>query len=198
MESESMNSVYTDSRDESEEEVDVTIQKVTAKQDGTKESIDKEGSEESQTEDEQEAETDIDLLEKFKRRLEQDDRSVFYDMFELLITKMGTVEAMIQQVKNEQKSLKDRVSEVEKSLAFLDQNQEEMSSDKDKISAMNLKLVEVSIRSENEVASVKQKMHNLAKQMRKGEFILKGVRLDGRKDSQRANRRFYENQATNY
>ena len=95
---------------------------------------------------------DVDLIEQYKKRLQDEDQTVFYDMFEVLLTKLSVMETSIKRIRSEQDSLTLKVHDIESTLTQQDVTNTAVNNEIDEVSAMNLKLVEASIKCENSIS----------------------------------------------
>ena len=131
-----------------------------------------------------------DILEQFKKRLDDDDKTVVYDMFELLITKMTTVQESIKEVKGQQIQVSQKVATIEKSLDFYAQSIEEIDVDMDDVANMNVKIVQAVIKGEEEIEKVKSQTKRVLKIQNKGSFLVHGIETNAEES--------YKTQVTNF
>ena len=117
-------------------------------------------------------------LSEYKERLEAQDNSVFYDMFELMITKMSTVQEAVTAVKQEQKALNKKVSALESSIEKQNETAINLTSEIEDVVSNNAKLIESTLKFERNFSYVNTSMKNLQKVIRKGEFLVHGIMID--------------------
>ena len=98
---------------------------------------------------------DLGITEEYRKRLKDQDMTVMYNMFELLITKMSVVQQQMTGVKESQTALNTKVTELEHSIEFLGQSVDEVSEELDDILTMNVKIIQATIKSEENCLSVK-------------------------------------------
>ena len=96
-------------------------------------------------------------------------------MFELIITKLSTVQNNIKYVKNSQDRMSVRVSELEQYADVLLQSLDDAEDAINDISDMNLKLVQAAIKSEEQIDSTKKAIQALSSRCNKGAFIVNGL-----------------------
>ena len=135
--------------------------------------------EESDTEPKQKTvqgeEIDIGILEEYKKRLDSKDNSVFYDMFELIITKLAVMQSSMAQVKNDQKQLNDRVSGLEHIVDVCTQSIDDMDGEINEVQDMNMKLIQSIIKCEDTMSATNKNVSKLAGRFNRGSFIVFGV-----------------------
>ena len=134
-----------------------------------------ESSENNEQVQEEMKEKDVDLLMKFKKRLEDDDKTVFYDMFELMITKMSCIEANLTDVKVKQEGLSSKVAILENVMGRYEQNVTEMEDDVADVSDMNIKLVQATIKCDENYRIVAKKVKSISRAVNKGMYICYGL-----------------------
>ena len=117
------------------------------------------------------------VLEEFKERLDNDDKTVVYDMFELLLTKMTSVQENIKEVKEKQQKVSEKVSIIEKAIDFYAQSLEEIDVDLDDVTNTNLKLLQATIKCEAEIIKTQEQTKVLTKNVNKGTFLIHGLIL---------------------
>ena len=72
-----------------------------------------------------------DILQKYKDRLDANDNTVFYDMFELIITKISTVQGSIRKVRKVQKALNGKMNVTERNLDVCLQSIDDLDAEVD-------------------------------------------------------------------
>ena len=127
------------------------------------------------------SDSQLQVLQKYKDRLNNDDKSVFFDMFELLITKMSVIENSITNLKTQQKEVNKKVRDFETSLSFADKSVQDLAIDVNEIAQTNATLIETTIKCEQTLNIVDQSVENLSRSIKKGEFLLYGVEKDDEK-----------------
>ena len=132
--------------------------------------------------EEEEEDIPVDILDKYKKRLENDDKSVFFDMFQLLITKMSTVQTSIKDMKIKQKQVSEKVAAIERSLEYYAQSMEEMDDDLDGVMNTNIKLVQATVKCEAQIKQLEEKTKQIVKIQNKGSFLVHGLALNGEND----------------
>ena len=115
------------------------------------------------------------MLEDFKVRLEENDTTVFYNMFELIITKLTVVAAEIKQVKDEQKQMFDRIVAVEEAIDSCTQGVNEMDEELAEASNTNVKLIQAVIKCEDATFEIKKSVNNIQKKLNQSCFIVNGL-----------------------
>ena len=118
-----------------------------------------------------------DVIAAFKERLNQDDRSVFYDMFELLITKLSCVQNNIHEVRETQNNLDVKVNELQVGLECCGSNLNEVDNEVADMADTNIKLIQAMIKSNEKILTVRKEVEKLQENMNKGCFILNGVNV---------------------
>ena len=122
----------------------------------------------------QSEEEGIALLNSYRDRLNKNDNLVFLEMFELLITKMSTIETSIRSIKSEQKQVSKRLQQLENNLECFGQTIDEIDEDVENISEMNLKLVETVLKCEDKASSMQKNMESMVSKSLKGEMLVRG------------------------
>ena len=118
---------------------------------------------------------DVEVLTQFKTRLEADDKTVVYDMFELMITKMSCIETSLNKVKNVQGSLTKKITALENAMGSYERDINEMEEDVAEVSDMNIKLVQAAIKCDENFRTVASKVKNVTRAMNKGCYICYGL-----------------------
>ena len=124
---------------------------------------------------------EINILDNFKKRLEDDDKTVIGDMFELLITKMSKIESEITTVKRTQKKVSEKVTTLENSLDFYGQSIDELDADIVDLGNANCNVVQSIIKIEAESTGMKKRLLAKDRQYNKGFLVIKGIEI--KKDS---------------
>ena len=93
-------------------------------------------------------ELNVEIIDQFKKRLQEKDESVFYDMFKVIITKLSTVQNELKEVKNNQSSINDRICELERVVDVCTQSLDDIDAEIDDINDANLKHVQALIKVE--------------------------------------------------
>ena len=117
------------------------------------------------------------ILENFKKRLERNDNSLFYDMFEILLTKMATIESSMSRIKQEQVRLSKKISIVENSTDYIGNTIDEMDVDVSDLIDGNMKLTSAAIKAENEIFSLQERVESLDIKTNKGCLTISGILL---------------------
>ena len=133
----------------------------------------KTNSEEAEPEDE----IDLSIIDRFKKRLDEQDSTVFYDMFKLIITKLSTVQQSIKKVKLDQQGISDKVSLLEKNVNVLFQTIDDYDAEVEDVNETNVKLIQAVIKNERDIVSTKNELEKLHSRINRGCFILKGLIL---------------------
>ena len=120
----------------------------------------------------------VELLERYKRRLQEEDKTVFYDMFELLITKMAQVQETIAAVQKDQSVMQEEVRRIKVDLSQFKVDNQEITTDLDDVCAMNTKLIESTIKCEETINVIDKTLQKIEASNRKGEFLVYGVVRD--------------------
>ena len=118
------------------------------------------------------------VLDEYKKRLEEDDKTVFYDMFKLLITKMSEVQQEITLVKSQQKTVSEKVSQLEAAISFNADAIDNCHADLDEIASTNIKLVETTIACEQKVGSIASNVNRIASEVNRGQLLIYGIQGD--------------------
>ena len=131
-----------------------------------------------------EEELDPDVLEKFKKRLDEQDSTVFYDMFELIITKLATVQSDINGVKIEQQSVCNRVSALERNYDVICQTVDDVDAEIDDVNDANVKLIQALIRTEDLYEITQKEIGKITSRLNKGSFIVNGLMITEDEDGE--------------
>ena len=121
------------------------------------------------------AEKDVDILQTFKTRLESDDKTVFYDMFELLITKMSCIETTLAKVKEEQKGVNSKIANIENAMTVYEQEMNDIGDDIGEISDTNVKIVQATIKCDENFRIAAKKIKSLSRALYKSTYICYGL-----------------------
>ena len=106
---------------------------------------------------EEEDELFLQIIQKFKDHLEKDDKDVFYDMLELIITKLYMVQNNIKFVKAQQDM---KVSSLEEYLDVCSSERDKMGAEVSDAANNNLKLVHATIKQKTDMEVIKKSMKN--------------------------------------
>ena len=119
----------------------------------------------------------VNEIDLFRNRLKQNDQTVFYDMFEMIITKLSVMQNNIKHVKFEQDKVKDRLTGVERYLDVCTQSIDEIDEEMDDVRGLQNKLIECVIKNEKNVNSLQKNIEQVADRMNKGCFIVNGMQV---------------------
>ena len=121
------------------------------------------------------SDTDIKTLDSYKKRVLENDQTVLYDMFKLLITKMCSISNEVRNIKMSQNKLNKRVIKVEQAIDYyggcLDKNSAEIAE----IADMSVKLTQAAIKLDQMVSHVTNKLSQVEKNYSKGCFTITGM-----------------------
>ena len=120
----------------------------------------------------------VDVLGRFKKRLDEEDKTVFYDMFELLITKMSTVQAEIKGVKETQSKVSEKFTQIEHALDFYAQSIEEIDADLEDVTNMNVKIVQATLKCDDVMTRMQSSAKMMAQSLTKGAFLIHGLDIN--------------------
>ena len=115
------------------------------------------------------------LLDKYKERLEKNDTTVFYNMFELMIMKMASIESSVNSIQEEQVRINERISIAENSIEYIGNTIDEVDEDVAGLMDSNLKITDAIIKIDSETSSMKDKILQLDTTQLKGCFTLSGL-----------------------
>ena len=116
-----------------------------------------------------------DIIDRFKRRLDQEDKTVFYDMFELIITKLSTTQMSIQKVRNAQKALESKVEALNNTIDVCTQSVDDIDAEIDEINDVNMKLVQAAVKLESQYEELNKNQKMMNMRTNKGCYILNGI-----------------------
>ena len=133
-----------------------------------------------------------DILDSFKKKLDDGDNQVFYEMFELMITKMSSIEEPLVKVKQEQKSMNQKVVSLETAMAYYDQSIGEIDQDIAEVSDMNIKLVQATIKCDENVGNLSRRIKGISKAVNKGNFICYGLKIPDGKTAKSTMQKFID------
>ena len=134
-----------------------------------------------------------DILESYKKRLDEDDKSVFYDMFELLITKLTTFEDTIKEIKTEQVQVSQQITHIQETIKTSVQAINEMDTDIADVSNTNIKLIQAAMKAEEEIEVNKKCAIKLREMINVGTLVFKGVVLEKDVDLKESVKKFLKN-----
>ena len=126
---------------------------------------------------------DPQVIQEFKERLDNQDHSVFYDMFELLIVKLSSVQNEVVLVQKDQASLNTKVSNIQHNLQMCVNSIDEMDEELGEVTDTNLKLVQTAVKVEAEVEDVKTSIEVMRNKSHKGSFIINGLDYSAEKSA---------------
>ena len=132
----------------------------------------------------------IKLLDSYRKRLEENDQTVFLEMFELLITKMANIEKSMMSVQQKQLEVSEKVQQLENSLDYFGQTVDEIGQDFDEIESINMKLTEAVIKCEEEVIKVGANINQLSTTSHKGKFLVFGLDDEDSVDAKESVKKF--------
>ena len=125
-------------------------------------------------------EKEEEIIAAYKKRLQEDDRTVIFEMFELLLLKINQVQNKLNSIEIEQAEIEekqDRLSEVSR-------NQSEFNTaatqEVNAIAENLFNVMEVVIKTEREVESINRRMEKIEVKMCKGSLMV--YELDDAKD----------------
>lgn len=107
---------------------------------------------------------DVQVIEQFWDRLKQEDKTVFYDMFELIITKLATVQTSVKEVKNNQLLLNERITELENTMDVCTQSIDDLDAKLDDLTRGNMKTLQGVIGVEDQLKVVTKMSKKLVSQ----------------------------------
>ena len=133
----------------------------------------------NRSENNKEAKNDADfgleILEKFKERMEEEDKDVVYDMFEMILTKLVTMQDGFKTMQETQNELNSKVSEIENNIDVQSQTIDDLDIEMEETNETNMKLIQAVIKNESNIDNVKSEIEKLLKRLNKGTFIIHGV-----------------------
>ena len=134
------------------------------------------------------------LLEQYKKRLDENDNSVFYDMFELIITSLASVHKEIRTVKTEQAELNRKVCEVERTIDVYTQSIDDLDTEMSEVNDVNIKLIQAIISNEERVCATAKSLNKIANRWNRGSFIINGVHPKTGQEPKEAIQSFFKEQ----
>ena len=137
---------------------------------------------------------DLSILDEYKKRLEENDSSVYYDMFELIITKLAVVQSNINQVRSTQKLLDGKVSSNGRTIDVCTQSIDDIDAEIDDLNDTNIKLVQSAIKNEMGMLANRKEVAKIVKVLDRGSFMLYGLLLNKDSDVKAAVSAFIKNQ----
>ena len=162
--------------------------------DGSKQNEEENTTELQEKESEEDEEADKEIIEKFKQRLKEKDESVFYDMFELIITKLSMMQSSVRRVSQQQKELDEKVSSLERTLDVCTQSIDDLDAEMDEINDSNFKLVQAAIKLEDRCEAVRVEVKKIASKINKGCFIVSGISFAEDEDVRGLIKSFFKDQ----
>ena len=117
----------------------------------------------------------VDVLQRFREGVENQDSATICEMFELIITKLSLVQENITQVKNTQKSYGQRIDALERSLDVCYQAIDDVDGEVEEVVDANIKIVQALIKEENEISVIKDDMQRIMQRNNKGCFLINGL-----------------------
>ena len=116
-------------------------------------------------------------IEKLRQGAERNDPAVFYNMFELLITKLTSIHDSVMEIKKEQSQVSDRLLVIETSMEYMGSTVDEMDEDLAEIGEINIKLVQAAVKCEDEIKSVKSKIKKVVGNQNRSSLIISGLAM---------------------
>ena len=121
---------------------------------------------------------DLAEIETLQKSVAEKDPSVFYDMFELLLTKLSTIHDSVREIKKDQQEVSSKLFVLESSMEYMGNTIDEMDEDLGAVSDMNIKLVQATVKCEDEIIAAKEKVAKIDRALMKGCLVIKGLVID--------------------
>ena len=154
-----------------------------------------ENEDENNDEEKQEEEViDLKILDQYKNRLDQGDQHVYYDMFELIITKLAVVQNSIKEVREEQNQINTSINSISKTLDVCVQSIDDIDAEVDEVNDANVKLVESVIKIDDKITALDVDVHKIVTESNKGCFIVNGYYIDKEDDAKESLQNFFKQQ----
>ena len=131
-----------------------------------------------QSQEEAQEVIDLSIIDQFKKRLDEEDKSVFYDMFELIITKLSVVQNNINQVRTKQRAVNDRVDDLQNTIDVCTQSIDDLDAEMSEVHDANIKVVESIVSTEEQVRNLGTECGKISNKVNRGSFILNGIILN--------------------
>ena len=153
--------------------------------------------EQNEVEDGEEKEEDvIDLkvLDQYKSRLDEGDQHVYYNMFEMIITKLAVVQNSIKEVREEQNQINTSIESIGRTLDVCVQSIDDIDAEVDEVNDANVKLVESVIKIDDKITALDADIHKIVTENNKGSFIVNGYYIDKKDDAKENLQSFFKQQ----
>ena len=135
-----------------------------------------------------------DVIENFRKRLQEKDTDVFYDMFELIITKVSTVQNNLKEVRSQQGTINDRIDILSNAVDVIAQSVDDIDVEIEEVNDANFKLVQAAMKLESRVDESDNTLNKLTARINKGSLILNGLILDRSKTAKECVQEFIKQQ----
>ena len=135
-----------------------------------------------------------DIIAAFRKRLDEEDKTVFYDMFELIITKISTVQNNMREVRAEQLKINNKIEVLNNTIDVISQTVDDLDMEVEEVNDGNVKLIETTIKIEDKLFTVEKGLAAMMNRTNKGSFILNGVIMKKEESAKSAVKNFLKNQ----
>ena len=115
----------------------------------------------------------------------------FYDMFELIITKISTVQNSLREVREEQVQINERIDQVSNTTDVVSQIVDDLDKEVEEMTDTNLKIMQATIKVEDTVHVIEKNVVRLTDKINKGCFIINGAE---EVDAKEEIKNFFKNQ----
>ena len=123
----------------------------------------------------QEKEKEDEVIQNYKKRLQEDDKTVIFEMFELLLTKMSTLQQDFTVLKKEQTQVSEQVKTLKTKLNFANKDIKSCRRELNEVNTSNIKLTEVAIRYEQDIDAAQALAEKCEKQFLRGCMLIRGI-----------------------
>ena len=115
------------------------------------------------------------IIDGYKARLREKDNTVFFDLFELLIEKMGMVQHDIKDMKEKQEKVSCQVSKLQSVVRSVKHKSEGIKKEVDEVGSTNLKVIQAVIRKEQEINGIKGSLEKCESWLYKGMMTVSNI-----------------------
>ena len=133
------------------------------------------------------------ILDRYKRRLDQSDSTVFYDMFEMIIMKLSVVQTSIKEVRSAQAEIEGKMETLNNTIDVCTQSVDDIDAEIDEVNDVNIKLVQSIVKLESSFDTLEQNQKAMVNRFNKGCFILNGITVKEEEKPKEAENNFIKN-----
>ena len=120
-------------------------------------------------------EEEEEIIKQYKQRLQNDDNMIIFELFEMMLTKMNTIQDSIRNIKMEQKNINDKVTALESAMTYLGLEATKFEEEIGDIARSNIKLIQATVKCEKELGNVKDKVNKVETSVNKGCLTVSGI-----------------------